>query len=178
MLDIILNSGRLTIVVFKALPNELGKKMAKRVQIVLNQDVSKLGKNGDLVEVAPGYARNYLIPQGMGVIATRGILKQVEQRREQERQRKLAEKQEAEGRKTALKTIGRLVIRKQVGEKNAIFGSVTAQEVADIIKDQAGLEVDRRGITVPDIGKTGIYQVEVKLHPEVTATVDIEVAPL
>ena len=152
--------------------------MAKRVSVVLSDNISKLGKNGDLVEVAPGYARNYLIPQGKAVIATRGIIKQVEQRREKERLRKLAEKQEAESRKTALKTIGRLVIRKQVGEGNAIFGTVTTQEVADVIKQQTGQEVDKRGITVPDIGTTGIYEVEVKLHPEVTATVVIEVAPL
>ena len=150
--------------------------MAKRVQVVLSKNVSKLGTSGDLVEVAPGYARNYLIPQGLGTIATPGILRQVEQRREKERQAKLAERQEAESRKTALKTIGRLVIRKQVGEANAIFGTVTSQEVADLIKEQAGLEVDKRGITVPDINITGHYEVEVKLHPEVTATVDIEVA--
>jgi large subunit ribosomal protein L9 len=152
--------------------------MAKRVSVVLNQNINKLGKNGDLVDVAPGYARNYLIPGGMANLATPGIIKQVEHRREKERQRKLAEKQEAESRKTALKTIGRLVIQKQVGEGNSIFGTVTAQEVADIIKAQAGLEVDRRGITVPDISNTGDYQVEVKLHPEVVAIVDIQVAPL
>ncbi|MDJ0689422.1 MAG: 50S ribosomal protein L9 [Xenococcaceae cyanobacterium MO_188.B32] len=151
--------------------------MAKRVQVVLNKNVNKLGSSGDLVEVAPGYARNYLLPQGLGTIATPGILRQVEQRREKERQAKLAELQEAESRKTALKTIGRLVIRKQVGEANAIFGTVTSQEVADVIKEQTGLEVDKRGITVPDISVLGNYEVEVKLHPEVSATVDIEVAP-
>lgn len=151
--------------------------MAKRVQVVLSKNVSKLGTSGDLVDVAPGYARNYLIPQGLGSIATPGIIRQVEQRREKERQAKLAILQEAESRKTALKTIGRLVIRKQVGEANAIFGTVTSQEVADIIKEQAGLEVDKRGINVPDISLLGNYEVEVKLHPEVTATVNIEVAP-
>ena len=151
--------------------------MAKRVQVVLNKEVNKLGATGDLVEVAPGYARNYLIPQGLGSIATPGIIRQVEQRREKERQAKLAILQEAESRKTALKTIGRLVIRKQAGETNAIFGTVTSQEVADVIKEQAGLEVDKRGITVPDISLLGNYEVEVKLHPEVTATVNIEVAP-
>ena len=61
--------------------------MAKRVQVVLTKDVSKLGKNGDLVEVAPGYARNYLLPQSIAVRATPGILRQVERRREEERQR-------------------------------------------------------------------------------------------
>ncbi|MGK7938000.1 MAG: 50S ribosomal protein L9 [Xenococcaceae cyanobacterium] len=151
--------------------------MAKRVQVVLNKEVNKLGATGDLVEVAPGYARNYLIPQGLGSIATPGIIRQVEQRREKERQAKLAILQEAESRKTALKTIGRLVIRKQAGEAKAIFGTVTSQEVADVIKEQAGLEVDKRGITVPDISLLGNYEVEVKLHPEVTATVNIEVAP-
>jgi large subunit ribosomal protein L9 len=152
--------------------------MAKRVQIVLNQNVSKLGKTGDLVEVAPGYARNYLLPRGIGAIATPSILKQVEQRREKERQRLIAEKQEAEARKTALQTIGRFVIQKQVGEKEAIFGTVTAQEVADAIKESTGQEVDRRGITLPEIGKIGFYKAQVKLHPEVTAEIEIQVAPL
>jgi large subunit ribosomal protein L9 len=151
--------------------------MAKRVQLVLNQDVRKLGKNGDLVEVAPGYARNYLIPQGFGVIANAGILKQVETRREKERQRLLAEKQEAVTRKTALETIGKYQIRQQVGEQEAIFGSITAQDVADAIEQNAKVEVDKRGITVPEIRKTGTYKVEIKLHPEVTATVNIEVIP-
>ena len=152
--------------------------MAKRVSVVLNQSVSKLGNNGDLVDVAPGYARNYLIPQGLADLATPGIIKQVEQRREQERQQKLAEKQAAENQKTALKTIGRLTIRKQVGESKAIFGTVTAQDIADVIKEQAGLEVDRRGIEVPDIRTTGNYEATVKLHTEVTATVDFQVIPL
>lgn len=153
-------------------------KMSKRIPIVLNKPVSKLGKSGDLVEVAPGYARNYLIPQGIGVLATPGILRQVEQRREKERQRLLAERQEAEARKVALQTIGRFVIRKQVGEGEAIFGTVTAQEVADAIQATANQEVDRRGITLPEIGKTGFYSAQVKLHPEVTAEIEIQVAPL
>ena len=152
--------------------------MAKRVSVILNQSVSKLGNNGDLVEVAPGYARNYLIPQGLANIATKGIIKQVELRRERERQQKLAERQAAENKKIAFKTIGKLTIRKQVGEENAIFGTVTTQEIAEIIKEQAGIEVDRRGIEVPDISTTGDYQATVKLHPEVTATVDFQVIPL
>ena len=151
--------------------------MAKRVQLVLKQDISKLGKTGDLVEVAPGYARNYLLPKGMGVVATPGILKQVEFRKEKERQRLLEEKQQAEARKTALETVGRFTIRKQVGEKDAIFGTVTAQEVADAIQAATNQEVDRRGITLPDIGKLGFYKAEIKLHPEVTAIVEIQVAP-
>lgn len=152
--------------------------MAKRMQLVLNQDVSKLGKTGDLVEVAPGYARNYLIPKGIGVVATPGILKLVERRKEKERQRLLAEKQQAESRKTALETIGRVAIRKQVGENEAIFGTVTAPDVAEAIQQATGQEIDRRGITVPDISKLGFYKAEIKLHPEVTAVIEIHVAPL
>jgi large subunit ribosomal protein L9 len=149
--------------------------MAKRVQLVLNQDVIKLGKTGDLVEVAPGYARNYLLPKKMAVHATRGILKQVERRREHERQRQLELKQQAQELKATLEKVGSFTIAKQVGEKEAIFGTVTDREVAALIQQAIGQEVDRRGISLPDIGKTGTYNAEVKLHPEVTATVEIQV---
>lgn len=151
--------------------------MAKRVPIVLNKSVSKLGKRGDLVDVAPGYARNYLIPQGFAVFATRGVLRQVEQRQEKERQRLLAELQEAKSRKTALQTINNFMIRKQLGENEAIFGTVTTQEVADVIKENAGLDIERRMISLPEIKKIGTYTAEIKLHPEVTAEVFIQVMP-
>ncbi|MGK7942377.1 MAG: 50S ribosomal protein L9 [Crocosphaera sp.] len=152
--------------------------MVKRVQVVLSESIRKLGENGDLVEVAPGYARNYLLPKKLAIVATPGILKQVEQRREKEKQRLLAEKQEAQAQKTALETIRRFTIRKQVGEGEAIFGTVTSQEVADAIQAATNQEVDRRGITVPEISQTGFYEATVKLHAEVTATIEIQVAPL
>ena len=152
--------------------------MSKRVQVVLNKPVNKLGKNGDLVEVAHGYARNYLIPQGMGVLATPGILRQVEQRRVKEEARLQAEKQAAEAQKAALQTVGRFIIQKQVGENEAIFGTVTSQEVVDAIKVITNQEVDRRGITLPEISRLGFYKAQIKIHPEVTAEVEIQVAPL
>ena len=102
--------------------------MAKRVQLVLTKDVSKLGKIGDLVEVAPGYARNYLIPQSLADRATPGILKQVERKREKERQRQLELKQQATAQKATLEKVSSLKIAKQVGENEAIFGTVTTQE--------------------------------------------------
>ena len=151
--------------------------MAKRVQVVLTEDIRKLGQNGDLVEVAPGYARNYLIPQGKAVRTTPGVLKQVERRREAERQRQLEIKQEAESMKTALATIGMFSIQKPVGENDAIFGTVTAIDVANVIQSMTGKEVDRRNIDLPDINKLGEYQAEIKLHPEVTATVNLRVIP-
>jgi large subunit ribosomal protein L9 len=149
--------------------------MTKRVQLVLNREVSKLGKSGDLVEVAPGYARNYLIPQGIAVRVTPGILKQVERRRELERQRLLELKQEAEALKKTIEAIGSITLAKQVGEQNAIFGTVTDREVAAAIQEKTGQEVDRRNITIPDVRKLGSYKAEIKLHPEVIVGVTIEV---
>ncbi|MDD1417700.1 50S ribosomal protein L9 [Dolichospermum sp. ST_sed1] len=149
--------------------------MAKRVQLVLTKDVTKLGKLGDLVEVAPGYARNYLIPQSLAARATPGLLKQVERRREKEYQRQLELKQQATEQKTALENIAGLKIAKQVGENEAIFGTVTTQDIADAIQAAANLEIDRRGITIPDISQLGTYQAEIKLHFEVTAVINIEV---
>lgn len=149
--------------------------MAKRVQLVLNKDVSKLGKVGDLVEVAPGYARNYLLPQGLAVNVTPGVLKQVERRREQERLRLLELKKEAEVQKATLEKLGVLTITKQAGEGDAIFGSVTDREVAEVVKEKTGLELDRREIEVPEVRKVGSYKVQVKLHPEVIVTLNLSV---
>ncbi|NJL88112.1 MAG: 50S ribosomal protein L9 [Leptolyngbyaceae cyanobacterium SM1_1_3] len=151
--------------------------MAKRIQVVLNEDIRKLGGEGDLVEVAPGYARNYLIPRGLAVRTTPGVLKQVERRREKERQRQLEIKQEAEAIKTALATVGMFTVKKQTGEGDAIFGTVTASEVAEEIQKMTNKEVDRRNITLPDINQLGEYKVEVKLHPEVTAMLNLRVVP-
>ena len=152
--------------------------MAKGVQVVLRQDVRKLGKEGDLVSVSPGYATNFLLPKGLAVRTTPGILKQVERRREEEAERIRQIKRDAESMKTALATIGRLTIRKQEGEDEAIFGTVTSQDVADVIKESTGKDIERHTITVPDIGKLGVYQVQIKLHPEVSASVEIQVAAL
>lgn len=149
--------------------------MSKRVPVVLKQTVNKLGQSGELVEVAPGYARNYLIPQGLGVVATPGIIRQVEQRRAKELARLAAEKAAAEARKVAFQTIGRLSIAKATGEGDAIFGTVTTQDIVDAIKAGTGQDVDRRSVTIPDIGKLGVYKAQVKLHPEVSAEVEFQV---
>ncbi|GFE70214.1 50S ribosomal protein L9 [Chroococcus sp. FPU101] len=152
--------------------------MSKKLQVVLSKSVNKLGKDGDLVEVAPGYATNYLIPQGIAKLASPGIIKQVEQRKAKEQQRILAEREAAEAFQTALQAVGRFVVRKQVGEGESIFGTVTAQDVVDAIKASTGQEVDRRGVTLPDVGKIGFYKAQIKIHPEVTAEVEIQVASL
>lgn len=99
-------------------------------------------------------------------------------RREQEAARKLAEKQQAENYKKALETIGRFVIRKKVGEKDLLFGQVTASDIAEVVLATSGLDIDRRNVLLDEeIKKTGVYLVQVKLHPEVTATLRIQVTP-
>ncbi len=149
--------------------------MAKRVQLVLNQDVLKLGHMGDLVEVAPGYARNYLMPKGLAFKATPGVLKQVERRRE-EHLKQLAElKKQAEQQKEALLKVGTLTIAQKAGEGDTLFGSVTAADVATAIQAASGLEIDRRTLSVPEIRKLGTYTVDVKLHSDVSASVTVEV---
>jgi large subunit ribosomal protein L9 len=149
--------------------------MAKRIQLVLNQNVYKLGGLGDLVEVAPGYARNFLLPQGLAYLATPGVLKQAERRKEQERQRQLELKQAAEKQKQALEKVAAYKIAMLVGENEALFGTVTSQDLADLVKSTTGQEVDRREITLPDIRKLGTYTAEIKLHTDVVAKIQVEV---
>ena len=150
--------------------------MAKRVQVVLNADVLSLGKDGDLVEVAPGYARNYLLPQRKAVPVTPAVMRQVEARRAKEAARQAALKAEAEAFRTALTTIGRFTIKKQTGGDDVLFGTVTNGDVAEVIEAATKKELDRRDILVPEIHRTGSYKVQIKLHPEVTAEINLEVA--
>jgi large subunit ribosomal protein L9 len=149
--------------------------MAKRVQVVLSEDVLSLGKDGDLVEVAPGYARNFLLPTGKAVPVTASVLRQVEHRRAKEAERLAALKEQAIAMRTALETIGRFTVRKQTGGDDVLFGTVTNGDVAEAIEAATKKEVDRRDITVPEIHRTGSYKVQVKLHPEVVAEVNLEV---
>ena len=149
--------------------------MAKRVQVVLTESISSLGKDGDVVDVAPGYARNFLFPTGKAVNVTPSVLKQIERKREKEKIAAEKIKQEALDFKTALKTIGRFTIKKQVGEDGVLFGTVTNGDVAEAIKASTKKDIDRRDIQVPDIHTLGSYKVHIKLHQEVSAEVNIEV---
>ena len=149
--------------------------MAKRVQVVLTENISSLGKDGDLVDVAPGYARNFLFPAGKAVNVTPSVLKQIERKREKQKIAAEKIKKEALDFKTALKTIGRFTIKKQVGEDGVLFGTVTNGDVAEAIKASTKKDIDRRNIQVPDIHTLGSYTVQIKLHQEVSTEVNIEV---
>ena len=149
--------------------------MAKRVQVALTESISSLGKDGDIVEVAPGYARNFLLPFGKAVNVTPAVLKQIERKKAKEKIAADNLKQEAVDFETALKTIGRFTIKKQVGEDGVLFGTVTNGDVAEAIEETTKKQIDRRTITVPDIHNLGSYVVKIKLHPEVNAEIKIEV---
>ena len=149
--------------------------MAKRVQVALIESIASLGKEGDLVEVSPGYARNFLLPFGKAVNVTPTVLKQIEIKKAKEKIAAEKLKQEALDFQTALTTIGRFNVKKQVGEDGVLFGTVTNGDVAEAIKAATKKEIDRKNITVPDIHNLGSYIVKIKLHQEVNAEVNIEV---
>ncbi|MEM9136314.1 MAG: 50S ribosomal protein L9 [Cyanobacteria bacterium P01_F01_bin.42] len=149
--------------------------MAKRVQLVLNENVRKLGSVGDVVEVAPGYARNFLLPKGLAYHATPGVLKLAERRREEERKRQEALRQVALKNKEAIEKAGKFSISQKAGEEDTLFGSVTSSDLADLIQAKAKVEVDRREITIPEIRKLGTYTASVKLYSDVAVDVTLEV---
>ena len=149
--------------------------MAKRIQVVLTQSIATLGKDGDVVDVLPGYARNFLLPFGKAVNVTPSVLKQIERKRAKEKIAAEKLKQEAINLKTALTTIGRFIIKKQVGEDGVLFGTVTNGDVAEAIQSATKKDIDRRDITVPDIHNLGSFVAKIKLHQEVSAEVKIEV---
>jgi len=149
--------------------------MAKRVQVALTETIASLGKDGDVVEVAPGYARNFLLPFGKAVNVTPAVLKQIERKKAKEKIAAENLKQEAIDFQIALKTIGRFTIKKQVGEDGVLFGTVTNGDVAEAIESATKKVIDRRNITVPDIHSLGSYVAKIKLHQEINAEVNIEV---
>ena len=149
--------------------------MAKRVKVALTETISSLGKDGDVVEVAPGYARNFLLPFGKAINVTPAVLKQIEFKRAKEKLAAENLKKEALDFQTALTTIGRFTIKKQVGEDGVLFGTVTNGDVAEAIQSATNKEIDRRNITVPDIHNLGSFTAKIKLHQEVNAEVNIEV---
>ena len=146
------------------------------MQVILLDKIGNLGGLGDTVNVKSGYARNFLLPYGKAVPVTPAVLKQVKHRRAKQAEHEAAIKQEALDFQTALVTIGRFTVKKQIGEDGVLFGTVTNGDVAEVIQEATKKEIDRRDITVPEIHRTGKYKVQIKLHSEVTAEINLEVA--
>ncbi|MDI3299638.1 MAG: 50S ribosomal protein L9 [Bacillota bacterium] len=147
------------------------------MKVILRQEIPGLGSVGDLVEVKPGYARNYLLPRGMAIEATSGALRQLEEARE--RVRRQAERELERARKTQEAVDGsELTLAVRVGKSGKLFGSVTAADIAEALERERGVRVDRRQVRLPEsIKKTGDYAVELRLHPRLSATCTVHVVP-
>ncbi|MFI6604376.1 50S ribosomal protein L9 [Nonomuraea sp. NPDC050536] len=145
------------------------------MKLILTNEVSGLGAPGDVVEVKDGYGRNYLIPRGFAMRWTRGAEKQIEsirKARDAREIRDLGTAKEVAGQLGALKV--RLSTR--AGESGRLFGSITTGDIADAVKAAGGPILDRRRIEIVNpIKSVGSHKVSVKLHPEVSASVDVEV---
>lgn len=145
------------------------------MQIILLERVPKLGQMGDVVSVKPGYARNFLIPGGKALRATKGALADFEKRRTQLEARNLERKQEAEA--AAKKVEGQSVtLLRQASESAQLYGSVSARDIAMAFAE-AGINLDRQQIRLDQPLKTlGLHKVTVALHPEVEVTVKVNIA--
>ncbi|MCB0832599.1 MAG: 50S ribosomal protein L9 [Bacteroidetes bacterium] len=142
------------------------------MKIILKDNVEKLGKAGEIVDVKPGYARNFLVPQGLGLIATKAnqAVYEVEKKRIEARIAK--DKSSAEEMAAKLEAAS-LTMPVSAGEEDRLFGSVTSQDIADALHAQ-GLEVDKRKILLEEpIKALGLYDVNIKLHSEVTGKVKV-----
>jgi large subunit ribosomal protein L9 len=145
------------------------------MKLILTQEVTGLGAPGDVVEVAGGYGRNYLVPRGLAMRWTRGAEKQVELIKRARSTRDIRGLDDA--RETAAK-LAALQVRlpTRAGASGRLFGSVGPGDIAAAVRKAGGPELDKRRIVIPNPIKTiGAHQVSVRLHPEVTATLDVEI---
>ncbi len=147
------------------------------MKIILQKSVDKLGHPGDIVEVADGYARNYLMPRGLAVKATRGGVKHIDSLRRAHAVRVNAAKAEAEQVASRLASTP-IKVAAHAGEEGKLFGSVTANDIAEAIDRQTGVRVDRHDVHLDEpIRSVGAHEVRVHLFPEVDPVLTIEVEP-
>ncbi len=140
------------------------------MKVILRKNHDKLGKIGEIVEVKSGFARNFLFPRKIAYIATGGNILALEQEKKSATKREAAELAKAQSFASELEKIS-VTITVKVGEDDKLFGSVTSQMIADAIKEK-GFEIDKRKIELEDsIKALGIYEIKIKVHPEVLATV-------
>ena len=145
------------------------------MKVILTQEVSKLGSPGDIVDVKPGFGRNYLLPQGFAIAWTRGAEKQVAVIKRARSAREIRDLGTANEVKEQIEGL-RVTLRARAGDGGRLFGSVTPADVADAVKSAGGPEIDRRRLELPGhIKSTGTYHVQLKLHPEVSVQFDVTV---
>ncbi len=144
------------------------------MEIILREEVEKLGRRGQVVKVADGYARNFLFPQRLAVAATESNKKIVEQERQAGLRREAKESADAAELGKILQTV-RVSIAQKAGENDQLFGSVTAKDIAEAL-DKQGYQIDRRKIQLAEPIKTlGEHKVPLRLHREVTVEIAVDV---
>ena len=145
------------------------------MEVILREDIEKLGNRGQVVKVATGYARNYLLPKGLAMRFTPGAQKVLEQERRMYDLRQLKAKEEAQALADKLSSV-ELSVAKRAGDQEVLYGSVTPTDIADMLEAK-GFRIEKRKIVLREpIKKLGDYEVHVRLHPEVSAPVDIEIS--
>jgi len=146
------------------------------MKVILLQDVEHLGDKGEIHEVANGYGRNYLIPQGIARVATEGAIKQAREEDRQAARKRAAAADDARDLANELEDM-QVVFTAKVGEDNRIFGTVTTQQIAVELSNR-GYDIDRRDIGLDeDIREVGTYTARIRLHQEVEAKLSIQVIP-
>ena len=145
------------------------------MKVVLRDDVENVGRKGDLIEVTDGFARNYLVPRGLAMKADKGVVQQAEAMRRNRAARDARDREEAEA--LAAQLAGRRIeIRARAGEGGRLFGSVTAADVVDAVRAQAGVELDRRKAQLAEpLKELGPAEVPVRLHSDVEVTLTVDV---
>ena len=146
------------------------------MQVILLQDVKKLGKKGDVINTSDGYARNYLFPRKLAQEATDSNLHILNNKKENERKQKLAELEAAQKLASELKD-KEIKITAKTGESGKLFGAITSKDVAELIKTQYKGVVDKKKIVMETIKVAGGYTIEVKLYPEVTTKMKVIIVP-
>jgi len=142
------------------------------MEVILNQELDKIGKSGQVVKVKDGFARNFLIPNGLAVLSTAANLKKLEQERQKKGLELEKNKQAAEGLKDRLAKLS-LTLPVLTQEEDKLYGSIVAQDIARLLKEE-GLDIDKGSIVLEQpIKSLGIFVVPIKLHPEVLAEVKI-----
>lgn len=147
------------------------------MKLILTQEVSGLGAPGDLVEVKDGYGRNYLLPRRLAMPWTRGAEKQIASFKRAREIREVADAGQARTLKAELEALSVTIVAR-AGEGGRLFGSITVADVVDAVKAAGGPTIDKRSLELPgQIKSLGSHTVSVKLHPEVSAAVSLDVVP-
>lgn len=148
------------------------------MRVVLRDDVENVGRKGDLIEVTDGFARNYLVPRGLAMKATKGVVRQADAMRRNREAREARDREAAQALADQLSG-RRIEVRARAGEGGRLFGSITAADIVDAVREQTGVEVDRRKAQLAEpLKELGAAEVPVRLHTdvEITLTVDVVAA--